>query len=950
MWHNPFRHREEKECEAVGLLLARQLGKDPLSAAEAARLESHLATCPACQERARQEQFIHGRFHREMPPIHRLSPANAAHIQAQVQRRLWRKKLMLQTKETVRGLAALVLLILFAAAVFWWWRNFDLDALAPINTPILQEAEQVTITLAVAESNLAGYRPLIEQFEAQHNHIRVRLVAESEIISSEETDRIAALAAAADLFFYLPDVHEGQSYLLDLRPLLLADPTFDPNDFLPGLLDDDDNLWSLPIAASYPVIFFNKAALDAAGLAYPEPGWTLDEFLTTAKTLTLREENEVSQWGYVPFQVRPLLATQLTSPLVMDGQSRFTDPDVADTVQWLADLFTLHEVSPWLENYKPLAQRETTGGPDPIALVREGRAAMWSADHTLWQSGFGGDDIGLTTIPRNQQSYAADAVRYAFAISRGTRQPQAAWQLLTFLSQQPPSSGMADLLVPARYSTAAAMNYWQSLPGNLELPLSYAVENNRPSQLPPGITPLNSALVDIVENDIPAAVALAALEQFRATTIEPVVVDPPIAPTPITEAAVTHIQFATTWNEEPAHRGLARIFTTEHPEVAITVSRELSLNAADCFAAPVTVLPNIRVPLLPLDPFFELDVSISSDDFYPGLFTQLRQDNQIIGLPAWINVPFIEYNRSLFTELGVAEPTVDWTLTEFLQTAQALSDESVGRYAFIDWTREMLDHGFTQFGIDPLIIDENGTALNFAATEPIILWYADLVRLHRVQAALPGDLLDNRQTSQRWGQFENMIEEGAAAMWPGSISAQGLAGRLAQAQIEVGIAPIPRGPSGHNINIADRVTAYFITAQTPHHQLCWEWINFLSAQPTASLYLPARIEIAESADYTDHVGARRADIYRTAPLYSSDDIALSSTRTNWLSPGMLWLGVAYEQVAKEENEIGVALAEAAGYFERYRACVVANDAFAEAARWRQCAVDVDGRLADRYGD
>ena len=169
-----------------------------------------------------------------------------------------------------------LMLIILLLACLTACRDAPAGPEAVDTAPAVTQTEQVTITLAMSESNLAGYRPLIEQFEAQYSHIRVRLVAESEIISIEETNRIAALAASADLFAYSPAIHESQQYLLDLRPLLNADPSFDANDFLPGLLDGGDGLWSLPTAASYPLIFFDKTAFDAAGLTYPEPGgrWT----------------------------------------------------------------------------------------------------------------------------------------------------------------------------------------------------------------------------------------------------------------------------------------------------------------------------------------------------------------------------------------------------------------------------------------------------------------------------------------------------------------------------------------------------------------------------------------------------------------------------------------------------------------------------------------------------
>jgi hypothetical protein len=103
---------------------------------------------------------------------------------------------------------------------------------------------------------------------------------------------------------------------------------------------------------------------------YPDLDWTTDDFLDAALALTVREGDEVTRWGYVPGQMRypPLLASRLNGPLTTpDGGLRLADPDVVAAVQWLSDLFMVHEVSPWLDEYKP-AGRQSGGG---------GQSASW---------------------------------------------------------------------------------------------------------------------------------------------------------------------------------------------------------------------------------------------------------------------------------------------------------------------------------------------------------------------------------------------------------------------------------------------------------------------------------------------------------------------------------------------------------------------------------------------
>jgi ABC-type glycerol-3-phosphate transport system substrate-binding protein len=819
--------------------------------------------------------------------------------------------------------------------------------------PAVTQTEQVTITLAVAEGNLAGYRPLIEQFEAQYSHIRVRLVAESEIISSEEPDRIAALAAAADLFAYSPTIHESQQYLLDLRPLLNADPSFDANDFLPGLLDDGDSLWSLPTAASYPLIFFNKTAFDAAGLTHPEPGWTLDDFLTAARALTQREGDEVMQWGYVPFQIQPLLATQLAAPLVVDGQPRLTDPDVAEALQWLADLFVLHEVSPWLENYKPMALREASGGPDPISLVRDGRAAMWSADHTVWQFGFADENIGLAPIPRSQQGYAADAVRYGFAISRGTAQPQVAWTLLTFLSQQPPVASVIDLLLPARRSVAAADGYWERVPAVMVEPLQYAADNNTVSRFTPAVVDtMRGALTAVVTDNQPVPNALAqaqAMAVDQPVVVEAEATNPVIVIPPPDKTEIPHILFATSWGTTEVHQQLAREFNQNQADFRVTVRRIDSgnnfyteIDGADCFVAPAFRQTGIEPYVRPLDAFFDLDNELSPDDFYPAATAALTLEGELLGMPGQIHILLMAYNRALFAAAGVTEPAPDWTLTEFLEIAQALTNPETEQYGFIDWSQaSSIEHGIVRFGISPIAAQDNVTTIDFTVMSPVIGWYADLVELYGVHPVLPGDLVPWSDFFDRDNIFIELVENGQVAMWPNDDRTTG---------IETGRVPFPRGPSGYSFSLVDRLTAYFIAAHTQHADYCWQWLKFLATQPESVIAgnLPAHRATAESAAFADHVGAEQADLLLTAIAGASDRRTLLGYYEAWLQPALIWLHAVAAKAAAGEINIETGLSEANDKFTRYRACVIDRQAFDTFTEWRECALEVDPDLGRRY--
>jgi ABC-type glycerol-3-phosphate transport system substrate-binding protein len=810
------------------------------------------------------------------------------------------------------------------------------------NTPVpTPPAPATALTLAVGEFDLAGYQALIELFEAQHPAISVRLVAVAEIVSSETTDAIAALAAAADVFPYAPDAQAGREHLLDLEPLLSIDPTFLTDDFLPGLLDDTDSLFSLPVAASYPLVFFDKAAFDSAGLAYPVPGWTLDEFVATAQALTVRGADGATRWGFVPFYVQPLLAVQLAKPLRADGGARFTDPDVAQALRWVADLFTTHQVSPWLD--RDQAQDVVDGG----------RAAMWLGGHVRWSFMSDAAQVGVTAMPGSDAGYAIEPTRTAFAISRGTAHPEAAWRLLNFLSQQKLVGTGVDLLVPARRSVAAAADYWDHVPEPLTSPLQYAIDHNAG---PRDAIALLQALASVVDGQ-PVADALAAQQaaetgqqaEAQATAEAAVVVA-----TQETPSTITRIVFATAWNEAVAQRELAEAFAEEHREIRVTVRRIDLANdfyqeiaGADCFAAS-GALNRLAELVRPVDPILELDSTLRPADFYPGAIAALTRNGSLLGLPAWINVPLIQYNRALLAAAGVAEPPPDWTLAEFLEAAEALTSSAAGQYGYVDWSQAgTLAFGPAQFGVTLVDQREAVAAIDYAAAAPMVGWHVDLVARYGVHPALPGDLKVWSDYFDRSALFYELARTGKAAMWPHTAVDQELRQALA-GSVETGFAPVPRGPTGFSFSLADRLTAYFIAAGSDAPQACWEWLEFLVTQPTATAFLPAHTPTAESAAFAEHVGADQATAMLASVAGDSGQPANPALSEPWLTPGLIWLTALTEHVAKGEIGVDAGLADAAGKFAQYRACVIDRGAFDNAAAWQRCAIQADPELDARY--
>ncbi len=870
---------------------------------------------------------------------------------------------MLQTGRTIRGVAALAILVIAVAGFFFWRQNSAVEPPIPEAT---SPAESIRLTLAVTESDRRLYEPLIASFQEEHPHIQVRLAGLGEVANSEDDNAVRAMASSFDVFPYTFNRQEDTQYLLNLRPLLDLDPQFDTADFWPGLLPDAAGpVWAIPTGAAYYLTFYDQSAFDAAGLGYPGLDWTTDDFLAAAIALTEREGGEVTRWGYVPAQLNysPLLASKLSGPLQTADGLRLGDPDVAAAVQWLSDLFTVHQVSPWLDDYRPADRRTGSDEQTPMGLIYGDQAAMWHSTHLLFDASL--ENVGITTVPRGEYGLASEPIIYGFAASRGTANPEAAWQLLHFLSRQPPQDTLFSTnLVPARRSVAAATNYWEQVPIVMRSALQYSAENNVPSRIPfQAANSLQRALAEHIEDNTPVAVALGQLpaQATAPPETEAEVIVVPTAPAVEGDDETARITFTSSFGLIDAHRRLASQFNQENLAIHVTVVERQDTAAtpldavagSDCFLGGASYLEDAtsRAALLSLDPLLSLDGALQPDDFYPALFEAMVVDGQLWGIPASIWAPYIEYNPQIFEEAGIAPPSPDWTMADFLEIAQQLTtgEGESKRYGYADtWPYMYL--GFTE-AFDVQVVDNsvNPSTFDFAAAAEMVTWYVNLARLYEVQPLIHDDTLVGNFRSAEHSAFDALVREGRVAMWHGGGTGGILFLEGGSLDFEVGTLALPVGPSGYRGSVSP--DAYHIMADSPHPQACWEWIKFLSTRPeavqpvssatrtTSIRLLPAHIETAESEAFVAQVGEEMAAILqnfiRTAPPESQSEIP------DWLSnPGFHLLRDAYYEAVTGQASVTEALDNADFKFSQYRQCLIDRNGFEEYAIRRACIIDV----------
>jgi multiple sugar transport system substrate-binding protein len=598
-----------------------------------------------------------------------------------------------------------------------------------------------------------------------------------------------------------------------------------------------------------------------------------------------------------------------------------------------------------------------------MALINGGTAAMWHTTHVLYNEN--DEHVGVTAVSCGPHGHAAEPIQTAFAVSRGTRHPDAAWQLLHFLSRQPPQElwVMPAGPVPARRSVATATNYWEGVPPALAAALQYAAANNTANRINYQAAPLlQEAIADHIDGQVPVAVALGQLPAQVAASPEPEVevVVPPAA-VEEEDDDIIRITFTSSFALEDTHRRLANQFRQENPGIRVTIAERQDYAAtplgavagSDCFLGGTDYLTDseTRATLLPLGPLLELDDTLGIDEFYSILVQPLIVDGQLWGIPASTSAPYLEYNVQIFEEAGIPPPALDWTLADFLEINQQLT-KGIGeskQYGYAEMQPYMNLGSMHAFGVQFVDNSVNPPRLDFAAASAMITWYTNLVQLYQVQPPIySSSLVAEKQA------FELLLRAGRVAIWPGGYSSLVTFGDSGPLGYEVGVISRPLGPSGYHGYAW--TWAYLIQADSPHRQACWEWIKFLSTRPeavqpvhtalrrTTQRFLPAHIETAESEAYVLQVGAEMAAVLKQYVSSGPPPDATPAGEgwfSGWMAPGSYWLRDAYLEAVTGEASVTEALDNADFKFSQYRQCVIDRDAFDDYDGWRGCLLEVD---------
>jgi multiple sugar transport system substrate-binding protein len=310
--------------------------------------------------------------------------------------------------------------------------------------------------------------------------------------------------------------------------------------------------------------------------------------------------------------------------------------------------------------------------------------------------------------------------------------------------------------------------------------------------------------------------------------------------------------------------------------------------------------------LEPLDDYLARSGKTRREDYFPVMLDTFSCKGKLYGLPKDASAPVMYYNVEMFEKCGVPKPRPDWTWSDMLQAAQALTRDTDGDGRVDQWGLYAYPWYMFVWQNGGRILDESGR--HCALREPKALealqFWADLRVRHSVTPTpeADSDMGDCRMFALR---KVAMIFE----MYPAvSILRK-------QCDFKWDIAPMPGGPAGRAVEV--QASAMAVTSDSLNKEAAFEFVRWITS-PAGMRFLvsvesPSCVELARSDAFLLSPGlpeskktAIEAMDYARPPLQHPRYFEIMDALGAEL--GKVWLGMsplpdAVERAAAKADEV-----------------------------------------------
>ena len=88
--------------------------------------------------------------------------------------------------------------------------------------------------------------------------------------------------------------------------------------------------------------------------------------------------------------------------------------------------------------------------------------------------------------------------------------------------------------------------------------------------------------------------------------------------------------------------------------------------------------PSYYEGLEPLDSYIEKEGADYKNNFYDALWPYNSKGDSVYGIPVGFTTHALFYNKDIFAQAGVAEPTNDWTWDDLMAAAKTINQKGDG--------------------------------------------------------------------------------------------------------------------------------------------------------------------------------------------------------------------------------------------------------------------------------
>lgn len=307
----------------------------------------------------------------------------------------------------------------------------------------------------------AMVQEMLAQFHAAHPNVRVFFTPDPENLADEMLAEMEA-GTAPDVFWggstFFPTWAQ-QGHMLDLRDYVAANldsatiADWDPAQYRAFFLPDGRQ-FGLPKYHGAVALYYNKDLFDAHAVDYPTAAWTHDDYLAAMRRLSHdNAEGQRDLWGSmvdVAWDRLQLHVNGWGGHLVAPQNPAlctFDRPKALAALTWLHTGMWDERVIATFPDVQYMSPRSAFIN-QRVAMVEEG---SWVLKDILLNAGF---HVGVAPMPSGPERRVTLATSDGFGIYAGTEYPEAAWELVKFLTSRTYGLAMAkaNFLQPARAS------------------------------------------------------------------------------------------------------------------------------------------------------------------------------------------------------------------------------------------------------------------------------------------------------------------------------------------------------------------------------------------------------------------------------------------------------------------------------------------------------------------